>query len=201
MIQIKDDTFTTNKKRVLGLCKRMQEKKMGFFWSCDTRVDLLSDELLREMAADQETLPQLPIPLPLFLILPVVELGGRFLLVLAWLAERLQSFAALAPIDGVRGLERLGITARPLRDGLRPSGDARRRDLLLEGRALLRYAGGFAPGHALLARYVRAIERFEDGRALGLSGLLRRLPGLGEFRPPAPAALRDDALERRLTSQ
>ncbi len=49
MIQIKDDTFTTNKKRVLELCKRMQEKKMGFFWSCDTRVDLLSDELLREM--------------------------------------------------------------------------------------------------------------------------------------------------------
>jgi radical SAM superfamily enzyme YgiQ (UPF0313 family) len=49
MIQIKDDTFTTNKKRVLELCKRMQERKMGFFWSCDTRVDLLSDELLREM--------------------------------------------------------------------------------------------------------------------------------------------------------
>jgi radical SAM superfamily enzyme YgiQ (UPF0313 family) len=49
MIQIKDDTFTTNKKRVLALCKRMQEKKLGFFWSCDTRVDLLSDELLREM--------------------------------------------------------------------------------------------------------------------------------------------------------
>src|SRR5678815_1134323 len=49
MIQIKDDTFTTNKKRVLALCKRMQDKKLGFFWSCDTRVDLLSDELLREM--------------------------------------------------------------------------------------------------------------------------------------------------------
>ena len=49
MIQIKDDTFTTHKKRVLELCRRMQEKKMGFFWSCDTRVDLLSDELLREM--------------------------------------------------------------------------------------------------------------------------------------------------------
>ncbi|MBX3233244.1 MAG: radical SAM protein [Labilithrix sp.] len=49
MIQIKDDTFTTNKKRVLALCKKMQERKLGFFWSCDTRVDLLSDELLREM--------------------------------------------------------------------------------------------------------------------------------------------------------
>jgi anaerobic magnesium-protoporphyrin IX monomethyl ester cyclase len=49
MIQIKDDTFTTNKKRVLALCKQMQQRNMGFFWSCDTRVDLLSDELLREM--------------------------------------------------------------------------------------------------------------------------------------------------------
>lgn len=49
MIQIKDDTFTTNKKRVLELCRRMRERNMGFFWSCDTRVDMLSDELLREM--------------------------------------------------------------------------------------------------------------------------------------------------------
>jgi len=49
MIQIKDDTFTTNKKRVLELCRRMRERKLDFFWSCDTRVDLLSDELLREM--------------------------------------------------------------------------------------------------------------------------------------------------------
>ena len=49
MIQIKDDTFTTNKKRVLKLCRRIRERKLNFFWSCDTRVDLLTDELLREM--------------------------------------------------------------------------------------------------------------------------------------------------------
>lgn len=49
MIQIKDDTFTTNKKRVATLCQKMRERKLGFFWSCDTRVDLLSDDLLREM--------------------------------------------------------------------------------------------------------------------------------------------------------
>ncbi len=49
MIQIKDDTFTTNKKRVLALCRRIRERKLDFFWSCDTRVDLLTDELLREM--------------------------------------------------------------------------------------------------------------------------------------------------------
>jgi len=49
MIQIKDDTFTTHKPRVLELCRRIREKKLDFFWSCDTRVDLLTDELLREM--------------------------------------------------------------------------------------------------------------------------------------------------------
>jgi len=49
MIQIKDDTFTTNKKRVLELCRGIRDRKLSFFWSCDTRVDLLSEELLREM--------------------------------------------------------------------------------------------------------------------------------------------------------
>src|SRR4029077_7504660 len=49
MIQIKDDTFTTNKKRVMELCRGIRDRKLSFFWSCDTRVDLLSEELLREM--------------------------------------------------------------------------------------------------------------------------------------------------------
>jgi radical SAM superfamily enzyme YgiQ (UPF0313 family) len=49
MIQIKDDTFTTNKKRVMELCRGIRERKLEFFWSCDTRVDLLTEPLLREM--------------------------------------------------------------------------------------------------------------------------------------------------------
>ena len=49
MLQIKDDTFTTHKKRVLELCRKIRERNLNFFWSCDTRVDLLTDELLREM--------------------------------------------------------------------------------------------------------------------------------------------------------
>ncbi|MDP8998953.1 MAG: radical SAM protein, partial [Myxococcota bacterium] len=49
MIQIKDDTFTTNRKRVVALCRGMRERKLQFLWSCDTRVDVLSDELLHEM--------------------------------------------------------------------------------------------------------------------------------------------------------
>jgi len=49
MLMIKDDTFTTNKKRVLELCRAIRARGLQFLWSCDTRVDMLSDELLREM--------------------------------------------------------------------------------------------------------------------------------------------------------
>jgi anaerobic magnesium-protoporphyrin IX monomethyl ester cyclase len=49
MVQIKDDTFTTNRKRVLELCRGIRARGIQFFWSCDTRVDVLGDELLREM--------------------------------------------------------------------------------------------------------------------------------------------------------
>jgi radical SAM superfamily enzyme YgiQ (UPF0313 family) len=49
MVQIKDDTFTTNKARVMELCQGIRERKLRFLWSCDTRVDLLTEPLLREM--------------------------------------------------------------------------------------------------------------------------------------------------------
>ncbi len=49
MIQIKDDTFTTNRKRVIAICRGIRERNLRFLWSCDTRVDVLGDELLREM--------------------------------------------------------------------------------------------------------------------------------------------------------
>lgn len=48
-IQIKDDTFTTNKKRVKDLCRGVRERGLKFLWSCDTRVDVIDDDLLREM--------------------------------------------------------------------------------------------------------------------------------------------------------
>ncbi|MFO0586361.1 MAG: radical SAM protein [Polyangiaceae bacterium] len=49
MIQIKDDTFTTNKKRVFDICRGIRDRNLQFFWSCDTRVDLLTEPLLKEM--------------------------------------------------------------------------------------------------------------------------------------------------------
>jgi tetratricopeptide (TPR) repeat protein len=49
MLQIKDDTFTANKRRALEICNGILERGLRFSWSCDTRVDVLTDELLRAM--------------------------------------------------------------------------------------------------------------------------------------------------------
>jgi radical SAM superfamily enzyme YgiQ (UPF0313 family) len=44
-----DDSFTVNKKYVTQLCKKMIEHKIGLFWTCTTRIDLLDKDLLRLM--------------------------------------------------------------------------------------------------------------------------------------------------------
>ncbi|MBI5534267.1 MAG: cobalamin B12-binding domain-containing protein [Deltaproteobacteria bacterium] len=49
MLMIKDDTFTADRKRALEICRTMRERKLGLLWSCDTRADVLTEELVREM--------------------------------------------------------------------------------------------------------------------------------------------------------
>jgi radical SAM superfamily enzyme YgiQ (UPF0313 family) len=44
-----DDSFTVNKKYVIELCNKMIEHKIGLFWTCTTRIDLLDKDLLRLM--------------------------------------------------------------------------------------------------------------------------------------------------------
>jgi len=43
------DNFTINKDRTLQICKLIKKRKLNIEWVCDTRVDLVSRELLREM--------------------------------------------------------------------------------------------------------------------------------------------------------
>jgi anaerobic magnesium-protoporphyrin IX monomethyl ester cyclase len=43
------DNFTINKKRTVELCNLMKKEKLDIKWVCDTRVDQVSRELLREM--------------------------------------------------------------------------------------------------------------------------------------------------------
>jgi len=48
-IAVKDDTFTANRKRALAICDAIIDSGPNFLWSCDTRVDSLSGDLLRRM--------------------------------------------------------------------------------------------------------------------------------------------------------
>jgi anaerobic magnesium-protoporphyrin IX monomethyl ester cyclase len=43
------DNFTINKKRIVELCNLMKKENLGIEWICDSRVDKVSRELLREM--------------------------------------------------------------------------------------------------------------------------------------------------------
>jgi radical SAM superfamily enzyme YgiQ (UPF0313 family) len=43
------DNFTINKKRTANLCRLIKENKLDLKWTCETRADLISKELLIEM--------------------------------------------------------------------------------------------------------------------------------------------------------
>ena len=49
MIAVKDDTFTANRRRALAICRAIRDRGLNFLWSCDTRADVLEEELLRAM--------------------------------------------------------------------------------------------------------------------------------------------------------
>ena len=45
----KDDSFTVNRKRVEDLCDRLIKEKFNINWECNTRVNLINDDLLLKM--------------------------------------------------------------------------------------------------------------------------------------------------------
>lgn len=45
----KDDSFTVNRKRVIELCDRLIGEKIKINWDCNTRVNLVDEELLKKM--------------------------------------------------------------------------------------------------------------------------------------------------------
>lgn len=44
-----DQTFTVNKEYTCELCKKMIEEKIKIRWSCETRIDLMDEELIKLM--------------------------------------------------------------------------------------------------------------------------------------------------------
>ncbi len=45
----KDDSFTVNRQRVMEFCNRLKNENIDISWDCNTRVDLVDEELLRVM--------------------------------------------------------------------------------------------------------------------------------------------------------
>jgi radical SAM superfamily enzyme YgiQ (UPF0313 family) len=44
-----DDVFTLDKKRVLAFTKELKERKLDILWACESRVNLVTEQLLKEM--------------------------------------------------------------------------------------------------------------------------------------------------------
>ncbi|MBI5343724.1 MAG: radical SAM protein [Deltaproteobacteria bacterium] len=47
----KDDTFTLDRKRVQEFCGAVNDERLNINWDCNVRVNLIDDELLRQMKA------------------------------------------------------------------------------------------------------------------------------------------------------
>ena len=49
VLHFKDDTFTLNHGRILQICEGIIKRGLKFLWSCDTRIDVLDEEVLFAM--------------------------------------------------------------------------------------------------------------------------------------------------------
>ena len=112
----------------------------------------------------------------------------------------LQSLFDLPEMTTKTDLDKLGLTLRSLPTGLHPSGDDRRRRLLREGQALLKYILKKQPDNTMLRRYVRAIEKLCTDQALDLPNTFLNYPilfSLIDKASPLPGAT--DTVKMRFT--
>jgi len=102
--------------------------------------------------------------------------------------ERLKSLFDLPIMDTEKDLKILNLSLRSMSSGMHRSGSNRRRNLILEGRALFIYLLKSNPSSSLLRRYVRVIEKMREGKPLGLSQLIYKQPLLMGFLDSQPYA-------------
>lgn len=115
----------------------------------------------------------IPLPTPRL----ALEIAAPVLRRLGIETDRITALYALSPMDTRGSLERLGLTLRPLADGLRPE-ESPRRALATEGRLLFRHLGFPHLVGGALRRYVRAVEIHRDGVPLDLPNAARICPAL-----------------------
>ena len=117
------------------------------------------------------------IPLPLSLVLRLCDVVNALPIGPKVDRERILGLAGTRPSDTAADLARLGLELMPFADGMLAE-PAARRAVLIEGRALLRYALRAEPGSALTRRYARAINASGMPGAMCLARLFARMPRL-----------------------
>lgn len=50
-VYFRDDTFTVDKQRVLGICEEIRRRRLDFVWECESRVDTIDEEMIVAMKA------------------------------------------------------------------------------------------------------------------------------------------------------
>ena len=123
---------------------------------------------LRELAWCRHRRLPVPVPVPLALVRLAAWLCSHVPVLPGWFSVRLDGLAALStkasedvPTQGAA----LGVEPRTLAAGLGPG---RRRELLEEGLALLRYVSGATPPGAAIVRYAKALATHAEGCRLPL---------------------------------
>lgn len=124
-------------------------------------------KFLDEIAKSRLRCLRLFVPVPIIVINALAPVLGKSLQTRLGL-DRLRSLFKLPVMETASDLKQLGLTLRPLRSGMHPSGDDRRRRLLREGRILLAYVLKELPTSIVLRRYIRAIEHLRGGRPMEL---------------------------------
>ena len=140
----------------------------GAAWALAQPSSVTLGKCLREIAWHRHRRLPMPVPVPLALVRFAAWLFARAPLAPAYFTARLDGLAALrtkASEDVSPHGAALGVVPRALAAGLRRG---QRRELLEEGRALLRYVSGARPGRATIGRYAKALATRAEGRSLPL---------------------------------
>jgi nucleoside-diphosphate-sugar epimerase len=117
-----------------------------------------------------------PVPLPLIILLPCLDLLHWFLGTKIDPGQ-LRSLIALPPLDTQSDLDKLKIRPVEIETGLCRSGKDTRQKLI-EARTILGYILGTHASFGALRRYVRAMETVNDTRPLRFNRCLRAVPSL-----------------------
>lgn len=133
-------------------------------------------DFLRAIARHRLRRRRASVPVPLSVLRAALSALSR-VLGAAFSPERLDSLVRLRPMACDDDMSALAIQTRPLADGLSGSGRATRR-LLREGQALMHGFLANAPSCWLARRYVLALRRHGQHRALELPGRMLDRPSL-----------------------